>query len=487
VFQRYCTRLHRRSPLKPFLVGLLCTALSAILHAQDGTIALKIKDQPQQSSSSSNQEKSSASPHASMPGMNHDSAQANTHDHSSMSMPAMRMPDMNAAGMFLMNLSSGTAANPAGWPMPMLMKPLGSWNMMFMGQGFINDTQQSGPRGGDKLFSTNWFMANAEHRAGKNGAFQVQLMLSLEPATVTNRRYPLLFQTGETAFGKPILDGQHPHEFIMSLGFQYALSLGENTTLELYFAPVGDPALGPVAYPHRASAMELPQAPLSHHWQDSTHIANEVVTAGVAYKKIKLEVSGFYGSEPDEFRWNIDSGPINSWSTRLWYFPSKNWAAQVSVGHLVHPEILEPGDQTRSTASIAYSRPLPGGSWSSSFIWGRDHKTDTKRNLNSYTVESVLPIQRRNFITGRIELVDKDELFAGHPNIEESLDVLFGSTYRIGAYTIGYTRNFEIFRNVETGIGANIEAYSLPAAIKPYYGEHPIGGNVFIRFRLKAH
>jgi hypothetical protein len=422
-----------------------------------------------------------------MPGMNHDSSQSNAHDHSSMSMPVMRMTDMNAAGMFLMNLSSGTAVNPASWPMPMLMKPFGSWNMMFMGQGFINDTQQSGPRGGDKLFSTNWFMANAEHRAGKNGAFQVQLMLSLEPATVTNRRYPLLFQTGETAFGKPILDGQHPHEFIMSLGFQYALSLGENTTIELYFAPVGDPALGPVAYPHRASAMELPQASLSHHWQDSTHIANEVVTVGVAYKKMKLEVSGFYGSEPDEFRWDIDSGPINSWSTRLWYFPSKNWAAQVSVGHLAHPEILEPGDQTRSTASVAYSRPLPGGSWSSSFIWGRDHKTDTERNLNSYTVESVLPIHRNNFITGRIELVDKDELFAGQPNIEESLDVLYGSTYRIGAYTIGYTRNFELFRNVETGIGANVEAYSLPTAIKPYYGDHPIGGNVFIRFRLKAH
>ncbi len=403
-----------------------------------------------------------------------------------MQMPDMQMMRMNPAEMFLMNLSSGTSVNPASWPMPMIMKPLGSWNTMYMAQAFITDTQQSGPRGGDKLFSTNWFMTNAEHQVGKNGAFQVQLMLSLEPATVTDRRYPLLFQTGETAFGKPIVDGQHPHDFIMSLGFQYALSLGENTTFEFYFAPVGDPALGPVAYPHRASAMELPEATLAHHWQDSTHIAIEVATVGIAYRKFKLEASGFYGTEPDEFRWDIDSGPMNSWSTRLWYFPGKNWAAQFSIGHLAHPEVLEPGDQTRTTASLAYSKPLPGGSWSSSFIWGRNHSTYTKRNSNSYTMESVLPIAKKNFLTGRVELVDKDELFADQHEIEEFLDSAYGSTFRVGAYTIGYTRDFDLFRHVETGIGANVELYSLPAAIKPYYGDHPIGGNVFLRFRLKA-
>jgi hypothetical protein len=271
----------------------------------------------------------------------------------------------------------------------------------------------------------------------------------------------------------------------MSLGILYARSLTENTMLEIYFAPVGDPALGPVAYPHRASAAELPQATLSHHWQDSTHIVNEVVTAGIAYKKFKLEASGFHGAEPDEYRWNIDSGSIDSWSGRLWYFPSKNWAAQVSVGHLSHPEMLERGDQTRSTASIEYVRPMPGGSWSTSLIWGRDHRTYTKRNLNSYTAESVLTVHRRNLITGRAELVAKDELFAGQPYIEQQLDSHYGSTFRIGAYTLGYTRDIEIFRDIETGLGVNIEAYSLPSAIKPYYGNHPLGGNVYVRLRLR--
>ncbi len=400
-------------------------------------------------------------------------------------MPGMKMVDMNPASMYLMNLASGTSQNPASWPMPMIMTHSGNWNLMFMGLGFISSIQQSGQRGGDKIYSTNWFMASAEHRIGATGAFEAEVMLSLEPATVTERRYPLLFQTGETAFGAPITDGQHPHNFIMSLGFHYTRQLGEDTILDVYVAPVGDPALGPVPYPHRASAMELPQAPISHHWQDSTHIADDVVTLGVAHKQFKLEASGFYGSEPGENRWTIEGGPINSWSARLWYFPSKNWTAQVSVGRLAHPEALEPGDQVRTTASIAYTKPMNGASWSSSLIWGRIHSTATLRNLNSYLAESVLPVSQKNFLTGRAELVDKDELFAGQPDIEERLDVLYGSTFRIGAYTIGYTRDIHSFRYVETGVGANFTAYSVPAAIKPFYGNHPVGGNVYLRLRLK--
>ena len=397
----------------------------------------------------------------------------------------MGMVDMNSASMLLMNLSSGTSVNPAAWPMPMIMAHFGRWNAMFMGLGFLSDTQQSGPRGGDKLYSTNWFMASAEHRIGSKGAFQADLMLSLEPATVTDRRYPLLFQTGETAYGRLLTDAQHPHTFIMALGFHYARQIAENATLDLYFAPVGDPALGPVAFPHRASAMELPEAPISHHWQDSSHIADEVVTAGVRYKTIKLEASGFYGSEPGENRWIIQSGPINSWAARLWFLPSRNWTAQVSVGRLAHPELLEPGDQTRVTASVEYTRPMRGASWSSSLIWGRIHSTATLLDLNSFLAESVLPVTRRNFVTGRFEAASKDDLFANQPLLQQSLDASYGSTFRVAAYTLGYTRDIDVFRYVQTGIGVNFTAYTLPDAIKPYYGSHPVGGNVFVRFRLR--
>lgn len=399
--------------------------------------------------------------------------------------PTMQMMNMNPAGMYLMNLASGTSQNPSGWPMPMLMTHFGNWNTMFMGLGFLSDIQQSGPRGGDKLYSTNWLMASAEHRVGTSGAFETVLMLSLEPATITERRYPLLFQTGETAYGVPLVDAQHPHNFIMALGFHYADRIARDAILDLYFAPVGDPALGPVAFPHRASAMDFPEAPIGHHWQDSTHIADEVVTAGIQYKQVKLEASGFYGSEPGENRWTIQTGPINSWSTRLWYFPNKYWSAQVSFGRIAHPEPLEPGDQARVTASLEYTLPMKGASWASSLIWGRIHSTATTRDLNSYLAESVLPVSRRNFISGRFELVDKDDLFASQPGLQDSLDVTSGSTFRVGAYTAGYRRDIDLIRHVETGIGANVSFYTLPAAIQPYYGSRPVGGNVFIRFQLR--
>jgi hypothetical protein len=410
-----------------------------------------------------------------MPGMDHNmNMQGMEHDMS-----------MNAAGMYLMNMASGTSMNPQSWPMPMLMRQAGSWNLMLMGQAFLVDTQQSGPRGGDKLYSANMLMFAAEHTLGA-GSILFESMLSLEPATVTDRRYPELFQTGETAYGRPLVDAQHPHNFFMSIGMHYARPISENTTVQLYYAPVGDPALGPVAYPHRASASELPQAPLGHHWQDSTHIAYNVATVAVQHRWLRLEASGFYGTEPGEDRWTIDWGPMNSYSGRVSVLPGRNWMIQASAGRLARPERQEPGDVIRTTASIEYTRPFAAGNaWSCSLIWGRNHDTFTRHDLNSYLLETVYPIGRRNFLTGRAELVDKDELFADNPEFEERLTVSAGSTFRIGAYTAGYTRDIGRFADIETGLGANVTAYSLPNAIKPVYGDRPWGINVYLRLRLR--
>jgi hypothetical protein len=351
--------------------------------------------------------------------------------------------------------------------MPMIMTEAGNWSLMFMGQAFLVDTQQSGPRGGDKFYSPNWFMTSAIHAVG-DGSVMLTAMLSLEPATITNRSYPLLFQTGETAYGRPLIDAQHPHDFLMQLSVQYAHPWGRDTMIQLYYAPVGDPALGPVAYPHRASAAELPQAPISHHWQDSTHIADNVATVAMRHKWLRVEASGFYGTEPDENRWNVDWGGMNSYSARVSAAPTQNWLAQVSAGHLTRPERQEQGDVVRSTASLQYTR----GGWSSSLIWGRNHEQLKRRDLDSFLAETVLPVRRRNFLTGRAEVVQKDELIV--PGV-----------YRVQAYTAGYTRDFDIFRDVETGIGANATAYVIPAGLQAAYGERPWGVNVYARFRLK--
>jgi hypothetical protein len=386
-------------------------------------------------------------------------------------------PELSPA-MYLMSLSSGTNLNPLAWPMPMLMQRKASWTLMFMGQGFLVDTQQSGPRGADKLYSANWGMASAQHSLGLGslkGHIMFDAMLSLEPATVTNRSYPLLFQTGETAYGRPLIDAQHPHDFVMALGTHYVLPVGERTLLDFYYAGVGDPALGPVAFPHRASASELPQAPIGHHWQDSTHIANNVATVGVKYRWIRLEASGFHGAEPNENRWNIDWGGMDSYSGRLSVLPSKNWTAQFSAGRLTKPEAAEAGDVVRTTASIQYTRVRSSGeAWSSSAIWGRNHKIATQRDTDAWLLETLFPATRKDFLTARFEVVDKDELFPGQD-----------AAFRVKALTAGYTRDLPARSNLETGIGANVTGYAIPAAIQPVYGGHPWGVNLYFRVRLK--
>lgn len=381
-----------------------------------------------------------------------------------------------------MNMASGTSINPDSWAMPMKMMEIDGWHLMFMGQAFVVDTQQSGQRGHDKLYSTNWGMASFMHSFG-GGTLAITAMLSLEPATITDRSYPELFQTGETAFGKPLVDAQHPHNFVMGFGFDYAHRLG-SATVQFYYAPVGDPALGPVAFPHRASAFELPEAPLSHHWQDSTHILDNVATVAIARKWLRLEASGFYGSEPDENRWHFDWGGMNSYSGRLSILPSRNWIFQVSAGRLTKPERQEQGDVVRVTSSLEYVRPVAHGQWASSLIWGRNHETLTQRNLNSYLAESLFPVSARNFLTGRIEVVDKDELFSDQPALEDQLARSAGSTFRVQAYTLGLTHDLGTFHNVETGVGANVTNYAIPAAIQPYYGSHPVGVNIYLRLRL---
>src|SRR5215470_15747637 len=170
------------------------------------------------------------------------------------------------------------------------------------------------------------------------GVLTTRAMLSLEPATVTDRRYPLLLQQGETAFRVPIADGQHPHDFIMEVAALYDLKLGEKSLLSFYFAPVGDPAIGPMAYAHRASASENPVGTLGHHQEDSTHISGDVVTVGFTRGMTRIEASGFHGREPDEFRWDIDQGRIDSWSIRLTLEPGKNWSGQYSYARLTSPE-----------------------------------------------------------------------------------------------------------------------------------------------------
>ena len=378
--------------------------------------------------------------------------------------------------------ASGTSAEPNSTPVPMLMSRKKNWMLMFHANAFVVDEQQSGPRGSDKAFSTNWFMGMAQRKLGP-GTFTARMMLSLEPATVTQRQYPLLFQQGETAFGKPIVDGQHPHDFFMEVAALYDLKLGEKSLLSVYFAPVGDPAMGPTAYPHRASASENPVGSLGHHQEDSTHIADDVVTVGLTYGIARIEASGFHGREPDEFRWNLDQGKIDSWSTRLTVQPGKNWSGQYSYARITSPEALFASeDQERMTASILYNRRLPAGNWASTILWGRTRSIQDNSVFNSYLLESTVRLRTRNYIWTRIENVDRsNELLLG----ENPLPLNFREepAGRVQAYTFGYDHDVDLIPKIASAIGGQFTIYGVGNTFTPIYGSHPAGFAVFVRFR----
>jgi len=378
--------------------------------------------------------------------------------------------------------TSGTSAEPNSTATPMLMTMKGKWMLMFHANVFVLDEQQSTPRGADRFFSTNWFMPMAQRRLGP-GTFTTRVMFSLEPATVTDRRYPLLFQQGETAFGRPIADGQHPHDFIMELAALYDLKLGERSLLSFYFAPTGDPAIGPTAYPHRASALEDPVGTLGHHQEDSTHIAADVVTIGVTYGIARIEASGFHGREPDEFRWNIDQGNIDSWSTRLTVQPAKNWSGQYSYARVKSPEALFPAeDQERITASIMYNRPFENGNWAGTLLWGRTRSLQDNSIFNSYLLESTIRFRTSNYAWTRIENVDRsNELILGENRLPPAfMEEPIG---RVQAYTLGYDHDFDLVPHLASALGAQFTAFGVADALKPIYGSHPLGISLFLRFR----
>jgi hypothetical protein len=382
----------------------------------------------------------------------------------------------------LHHATSGTSAEPNSMPMPMMMTLHGPWMLMFHANVFVTDEQQSSPRGGDKFFSTNWFMPMAERRIGP-GQLTVRAMFSLEPATITDRRYPLLFQQGETAFGVPIADGQHPHDFFMELAALYDWRLNRQTLLSFYFAPMGDPALGPTAYPHRASAMENPVGALGHHQEDSTHISDDVATVGVTYKIARIEASGFHGREPDEFRWNIDQGKIDSWSTRLTVQPGQNWSAQYSYGRLTSPEELFPNEnQARTTASMMYNLPFKTGNLASTIVWGRTRSIPDNGKENSYLLEATLQFLKRNYVWTRMENAGRsNELLIGEnplpPGFAES------PLTHVQAYTFGYDREFTLVPHLASAVGSQFTVYGVGAPLKPIYGSDPIGVNIFVRLR----
>jgi hypothetical protein len=357
------------------------------------------------------------------------------------------------------------------------------WDLMVHGTVFATYNQQGGPRGAGKAESVNYVMAMEQHQLF-SGTILFREMFSAESLTSPHPGFPLLFQTGETYHGQPLIDHQHPHNVFAELSLLYTVPVGKKVSWLFYGGPSAEPALGPVTYIHRQSASEDPAAPLGHHLQDSTHTSFGVATTGFIFDSsklghFKLEGSAFNGREPNEERWSIQLASLDSWSFRASAAPTHNWAAQYSYGRLLHPEALDPNNERRQTASLEYNRAVSGGklgegNWATSLVWGRKHKELDNTTQNSYLLESTLNFLSRNYAYTRFELVDKDELFP---------QAITHPAYRIGAYTFGGLRDLLHNDHWQVGLGGDVTFYSKPAVLNPVYGNDPVSFHVFVRVR----
>jgi hypothetical protein len=346
------------------------------------------------------------------------------------------------------------------------------WQLMQDGVVWAMFNDQSGPRGGEEFVAPNWWMLMAMRNTSR-GVVTLSGMASLDPATVGGRGYRELFQAGETFEGQPIVDRQHPHDFFMQLSASWRIQLTRLTHLTLTGAPVGSAALGPIPYMHRASAFDNPMAPLTHHLFDSTHVSFGVATASLEHGPWAIEGSVFNGREPDEHRWDFDFGRMDSVSGRLWFKPSPNWAFQVSTGHLVSPEALEPGNLERTTASASWTRV--SGSNVESVTVGYGHNSATTDLPRNGAFVEAARHAGLNTLYGRIEVLQPDHAIA---------DVT------VGAFTIGGVRDILTSHGpwgTVGGIGAGVTLYATPALLTPSYGAHPWSWQLFFRLRRAEH
>jgi hypothetical protein len=375
--------------------------------------------------------------------------------------------------------ASGTAWQPDSSEHRGYMARSGAWDLMLHGQlDLVGDTQ-SGRRGDSKIFPAGMLMGMATRRFANGDALQFKAMVSPDPL-MGKSGYPLLLASGETADGETrLIDRQHPHDLVMELSASYALKLGAKSSAFVYAGLPGEPAFGPPAFMHRQSISVSPEAPITHHWLDSTHITFGVVTAGLVLDRLKLEASRFNGREPDQHRYNIETGPLDSTALRLSWNPTHQLSLQGSWAHLEEPEQLEPGvDQKRWSASAAYTRPTANGWWASSLAWGR--KSIDGKAQDAWALES--SVKRGAWtLFGRGEITENNELV----ELDHHDDEHHGEVFRVGKASLGLARDVDLAGPVGITVGALASVNFIPEGLRAEYGrKHPLGAMAFVRLRL---
>ncbi|HEV2641775.1 MAG TPA: hypothetical protein VGT98_03675 [Candidatus Elarobacter sp.] len=367
---------------------------------------------------------------------------------------------------------------------------LGDWNVMLHGVAFVQYDDQGSKRGDRQFGSVNWGMLMADH-ALAGGRLALRGMVSAEPLTIGKRGYPLLLQSGEAFRGEPLHDRQHPHDLFMEVAASYERAVSNDVGVSLYVAPAGEPAIGPVAFPHRPSASTDPLAPIGHHWQDATHVAFGVITGGIFTRTVRIEGSVFNGREPDETRTNFDfkGRSLDSYAGRITVNPTTRWSMSGSYAYLESPEGLNPTELVRRVSgSVLYSAPLgTAGSWASALVYGANKHAGADLS-NSILAESNLDVDDRNTVFARAEIVQKSSEDLALPT-----GVVFGpglggpgaqTQFSVGEVTLGYAREVARVSGGSIALGAAGTVNMIPEALRASYGSSaPLGATVFLRLR----
>lgn len=411
---------------------------------------------------------------------NHHQANAHTMDKGDESHMASMHRDhmMGPLGISMRREASGTSWQPDATPMSMIMAHALGWRFMFHGNVFVGGQIQGSRRGDNDFNSINWFMAMANH-ALWSGDLSIRTMVSLEPLTMRGSGYPLLLQTGEMWKGEPLHDRQHPHDMFMELAVKYAIPVHHSVGLEFYGGLAGEPALGPSAFPHRASARSNPLAPLGHHWYDATHITFGVLTLGIYGPMWKAEGSWFNGREPDENRFNIELRPLDSFSGRLSLNPAPMLSLQASYGYLKSPEYAEPDISIhRITSSVSHAaHPWTNSNISSSFMVGINLPTSGSKTYFAL-LESDFDLNQHHTIFGRAEYGNK----TGHDLVLDTKDE--GTVFGMSALSLGYAFRFPKIAQLVLSISGVGTLNLMGPALGAYYGgPAQLGAMVFANLR----
>ena len=375
-------------------------------------------------------------------------------------------------------LGSGTSWLPDESPVYGLHTQARGWMLMGHGTAYLQYLHEFSNRSGEQAGSINWLMGMAQHPLG-GGSLTLRAMVSIEPWTIGGCGYPDLLATGESCDGSAIHDRQHPHDLFMELAAHYTRRLGKGMRMELYGGPVGEPALGPVAFMHRISALPNPLAPMTHHWFDATHITSGVVTGGLYGTRWKVEGSAFNGREPDENRTDFDPGRLDSWSGRIWLLPTLHWAVQVSSGLLREAETEHDGDGridiARTTASVTYHRAtLENTVWASTLGWGRNAERGGAAT-NALLAETSVTVRERDAWYGRVDWAEKSS---------HDLSVAGEDILSVAKIQGGYTRYLAARKGLTPGIGATVSAGIVPRSLEPVYGSRfNAGFGVYLTLR----